>query len=275
MKWECELGHIYEMRIDVRCGQGQGCPYCANKQVLIGFNDLASKFPELAKEADGWDPQETIWSTNQKRRWKCPLGHTYNSIVSNKTRVGTGCPYCANQQVWPGFNDLATKFPELAEEVDGWEMTKYAAFSGKKVQWKCKDCDHRWKAPISTRTGENKSGCQVCAVSGFKPKKPAWFYLMERPGEQQLGITNELRSRMRTHRKNGWSEIEIAGPYDGYHVEETERRLKQWLKSNCSIVKGTRENWHTKDLEVHSLEELFKYSEIKPLWEGKGGEVDT
>lgn len=29
---------------------GSNCPYCANRRVLEGFNDLASKMPELAKQ---------------------------------------------------------------------------------------------------------------------------------------------------------------------------------------------------------------------------------
>jgi hypothetical protein len=37
-----------------------------------------------------------------------------------------------------------------------------------------------------------EQGCPTCAKYGFNPDKDAWFYLMQRPGEQQLGITNEL-----------------------------------------------------------------------------------
>ena len=29
---------------------GRGCPVCAGQQVLAGYNDLASKRPDLAKE---------------------------------------------------------------------------------------------------------------------------------------------------------------------------------------------------------------------------------
>lgn len=266
-EWLCELGHVYTARIDARCGQNQGCPYCTNKKVLKGFNDLFTKFPEISKEANGWDPGNTIWGTNKKLSWKCNLGHTYEARVDHRTRANSGCPYCANQKVWPGFNDLQTKFPEIAKESHDWDPSQFTVFSSKKVQWKCKDCGHRWKAMISARTGENKTGCPVCAVSGFKTTRPAWFYLMERPGEQQFGITNDLRGRMRTHKKDGWTEIEVTGPYNGHQVEETERLLKQWLKSNHEIVKGKQENWYSKDFEVVSLKELFKLSGVVPLWE--------
>ena len=74
---------------------------------------------------------------------------------------------------------------------------------------------------------------------------------MERPGEQQLGITNDIKERMTHHRHNGWSEIEIIGPYAGEVVLDLETRLKRWLASDIGEVKGTRENWSTRDLEVH------------------------
>ena len=98
---------------------------------------------------------------------------------------------------------------------------------------------------------------------------------MERPGEQQLGITNDLRARMRTHKKNGWTEIEVAGPYDGHQVEETERLLKQWLKSTYEIVEGTRENWYSKDFEAQSLLHLFEHAKSSPCGSIKNPKLPT
>ncbi|RHS07383.1 hypothetical protein DW915_15330 [Blautia sp. AM42-2] len=47
----------------------------------------------------------------------CEFGHRWeaspNKIISKKT---SGCPYCANQKVWKGFNDLSTFRPEVAQE---------------------------------------------------------------------------------------------------------------------------------------------------------------
>ena len=59
---------------------------------------------------------------------------------------GSGCPFCSNQIVLAGFNDLKTKDPELAEE---WAYEKngdlkpdmVAPFSAQKVWWKGK-CGH-------------------------------------------------------------------------------------------------------------------------------------
>ena len=50
--WRCERGHSWRAAVSSRTRAGGGCPYCAGKQVLPGFNDLASQRPELAAQ---WD----------------------------------------------------------------------------------------------------------------------------------------------------------------------------------------------------------------------------
>ena len=40
--WRCEKGHSYRAVIAQRVQRGDGCPYCANRKVLPGFNDLAT-----------------------------------------------------------------------------------------------------------------------------------------------------------------------------------------------------------------------------------------
>lgn len=47
--WICSKGHEWEMSVKDRAGR-QGCPYCSNKRVLSGFNDLATTYPSLADE---------------------------------------------------------------------------------------------------------------------------------------------------------------------------------------------------------------------------------
>ena len=46
--WICENGHEYEQSIEKKVN-GRGCPYCSNKKVLKGYNDLATTNPDLLK----------------------------------------------------------------------------------------------------------------------------------------------------------------------------------------------------------------------------------
>ena len=259
--WICGLGHIYSSRVSKRVTQKRGCPICAGQQVLEGFNDLKTKFPEIAAEAYGWDPATITAHSSKKQDWKCGLGHIYTSVVASRTTNGNGCPICAGQQVLEGFNDLKTKFPEIAAEAYGWDPATVAAGTGRKAKWKC-SLGHTWTATINSRTNSG-NGCPYCAEYGFKKDKDAWFYLMRRAGEQQLGITNDLKTRLKVHERNGWSLIEYVGSAPGSIVLETEVSFKKWLKENIGVVEGTTENWSTTKMEVQSLAELKARSGIE------------
>ena len=135
-------------------------------------------------------------------------------------------------------------------------------YTQQKKDWKCKE-GHIYASSVASRTNMG-SGCPVCAESGFNPEKDAWFYLMQRPGEQQLGISNVLTNRLRTHELNGWSLIEhTTVPSRGRKVLETENAFKKWLKKEIGLMEGTTENWSTTSMEVQSLAELKARSGIE------------
>ena len=47
--WMCKDGHEWEAKVNNR-SNGRGCPFCSNKKVLEGYNDLFTTNPDLAKE---------------------------------------------------------------------------------------------------------------------------------------------------------------------------------------------------------------------------------
>lgn len=168
--WKCEKGHKWEASIDSR-KSGNGCPYCANKKVLPGFNDLATLNPELAVE---WNyaknenllPTEVVSGSNKKVWWKCQNhGHEWEAIINSRAR-GNGCPYCSNKKVLVGFNDILSQNPQLAQQ---WHHTKnneltptaVIASSGKKVWWQCDVCGCEWAAIVANRN--RGAGCPECA----------------------------------------------------------------------------------------------------------------
>ncbi len=129
LSWICSQSHIWDALVTNRTGKGYGCPYCSNKRILPGFNDLKTKFPDIAKQADGWDTSKIAPMSNKKMPWRCELGHKWNAVVGNRTFKNYGCPVCSNQQLLSGFNDLKTKFPEIAAESHGWDPALVAPFS--------------------------------------------------------------------------------------------------------------------------------------------------
>ncbi len=164
--WKCESGHTWLATIANR-SMGKGCPTCSNKTVLPGFNDLATTNPELAAEADGWDPTLFSNGSDKKVSWKCELDHQWDAQIYSRTS-GTGCPVCSGRVVDRGVNDLATTNPELAAQANGWDPTTLLSGSNKKVSWKC-ESGHTWLATVAKRSGGR--GCPYCGnqkvLAGF------------------------------------------------------------------------------------------------------------
>ena len=78
--WKCEKGHDYLAAVAARTIHGSGCPYCAGRRVLSGFNDLEHLRPEVARQ---WHPtlnglllpnMVTVGS-HRKVWWQCDQGH--------------------------------------------------------------------------------------------------------------------------------------------------------------------------------------------------------
>lgn len=101
--WQCGKGHEWFTAICCRTMQGEDCPYCSNKKVLAGFNDLQTLMPEIAKE---WHsvlngrltPDQVTVGSSKRVWWQCPYGHVWKAIISSRTgKSKTGCPVCAGK----------------------------------------------------------------------------------------------------------------------------------------------------------------------------------
>ena len=89
MSWKCASGHKWSVAVSNRTGtDGSGCAVCSGRKILSGFNDLASLHPELAAEADGWDPRNQLRAANKKMSWKCASGHMWEATVNSRLQ---GC----------------------------------------------------------------------------------------------------------------------------------------------------------------------------------------
>lgn len=168
--WICDKGHSWESEVRSRVNKLQGCPFCANRKVVTGENDLATTHPEIAAQ---WHPtlngdlrpDQVVAGNYQKVWWRCEKGHEWQAIILSRTQKGTGCPVCNGKQVAPGENDLASAFPDIAVQ---WHPTKngdlspdkVTAFSNCYTWWLC-DKGHEYRAMIGHRTNM-KVGCPYC-----------------------------------------------------------------------------------------------------------------
>lgn len=267
--WLCAKGHNYLAPVVNKTNLDAGCPICGNVQILVGYNDLATTHPDLAKEADGWDPSTVVAGTSQKKAWKCDLGHRYSAAVtsrSSQTRQ-SGCPICDGKVVLAGFNDIATTHPYLANEAVGWDPTTVMAGSSrKKLKWKCQE-GHVWETHPNSRLAGH--GCPSCSATGFDPNKEGWLYFLEHDDWEllQIGITNVPDNRLKKHRKLGWRVLELRGPMDGLITQNWETDILRMLKAKGAKLSpgevagkfdGYSESWIRSTYPAKSLKELME-----------------
>ena len=97
--WTCKRKHDYPAVIAARVTRDQGCPICCNRQVLVGYNDLATIRPEIAAQ---WDyeknedltPYDVTVGSTKDVWWICEVGHSWPAKVYSRCSQNTGCSVC-------------------------------------------------------------------------------------------------------------------------------------------------------------------------------------
>jgi hypothetical protein len=313
--WRCPSGHDYQMTLGNRCSLGQGCPVCAGQRVLPGLNDMATTAPTLAAQ---WHPtlnapltpRDVFRSTAKRFWWLDGLGHEWEASANERSN-GLGCPYCSGQRILIGFNDLATRRPDLAAE---WHpsrnqdraATAVTVMNGTRAWWRCSTCAHEWGAIVSSRsagsgcpacagqtvragvndlvsqrpavalswhptrngadepsriavfsnrqfwwqcssghewlsTVNNRShgqGCPVCADrGGFNPGRPGYVYFLEHIPMRafKVGITNVGTNRLAMFESAGWTIVNLELFDKGHDAAAVERAIKSWWRRDLGL----------------------------------------
>lgn len=166
------------------------------------YRYLSNERPDIAEE---WDyeknkielgehinPDTVSFGSHTEAWWKCSLGHSWKTSIQHRTskNFARGCPFCNNRRVLPGFNDLKTLRPEIAEEwdyeknidVDGNKLVpeQFTEHNGYVAWWKCK-FGHSWKVRIATRTSDN-TGCPKCCKNSTSYPEQLIYLLLQRTG---------------------------------------------------------------------------------------------
>ena len=268
--WKCEQGHITKTEITnkVLRKNGLNCSICSNAELLEGFNDMATTFPHLAQQANGWDPKKVIAGTNRKLSWICSFGHAWEATGNNRIQ-GNGCPICANKVIVIGFNDLSTTYPKIAAEMVNGDPKKVTAGSKRKFKWRC-ELGHVWNAQVANRT--NGTGCPSCAKGGFDPNIDGWLYLIRNDNFRmlQIGISNFPMDRLKVHERNGWELIELRGPMQGDIAYAWEQSILKMLKNAGANLgdstiygkfEGFTEAWNQEKFPIKTIRELMNFTE--------------
>jgi hypothetical protein len=243
--WLCPKGHSYDSVIKERTKKNPtSCPVCAGQKTSEESN-LSVSHPEIAQE---WhptkngdkSPKDFTHGSGQKVWWLCPKGHSYDSVIKNRTGINRGCRFCTGQKP-SKENNLSMSHPEIAQE---WHPTKngdkspedFTYGSTQKIWWLCPKT-HEYESVITSRTRKKPTGCPLCSNQSSEPEirilsELKWFF-------------DEINSR---YKING-VEIDIFLPiynlgieYDGsyFHKDKENndlRKNKFLLSQNINLIR--------------------------------------
>ena len=256
--WKCNKSHEWEASIDNR-NRGTGCPYCSGRKAIIGYNDLATINPSLAKE---WNyerngdlkPNMVKANTNKIVWWKCNKGHEWKANIGNRN-LGKNCPICSNHQVLQGYNDLATINPSIVKEWNyerngDLKPTMVVSNNSKKVWWKC-DKGHEWEATIVNRN--RGTSCPYCMNNQILKNY------------NDLNTINPKLAKEWNYEKNGDLKPDMVMPNSNKKVWWRCNKGHEWEADICSRNVGANCPYCAKELQT-SFPEQAIYFYIKKIF---------
>lgn len=256
-------GHVADISPD-KYKIGIGCGVCNGKQVQRGVNDLGTLHPDLVK---GWHsikngeltPCDVTQGSNKKVWWHCKQGHEWEARIADRI-CGNDCPYCSNQKVLKGFNDIGTSHTHYVKYfVNVEDAYTHTHSSGKKVELKCPDCGHTKTMSIGTLTRYG-FGCVICSDGVSYPEKLTASILnrLEIEFTKQLSFDNgehkydfylpHYNAILETH---GEQHYEQQGRGRSLEEEQENDRYKRVLAIDYEIL---NENYHEVDCRYSTLE---------------------
>lgn len=160
-------GHSWEAPVEKRTTRGYGCSVCSNYYIVIGVNDIPTRYPHLAEE---WDVEKNgeyagKLTTTTRYWWRCSSGHSWEASLDSRMYSNTGCKECYLSPT-PGINDLVSTYPDIASEfaddLNSMSLADLSMSSGQGVWWRCAS-GHEWKVRVSHRTYK-ETKCPTCSA---------------------------------------------------------------------------------------------------------------
>lgn len=236
--WACNKKHSFLMRVQnyVKTKRTTVCPYCANKELLTGYNDIATVHPELLHEWDyvkntdnNINPEKLRFNDNHEVFWKCANNHSWTASPAYRHRGYGKCIRCVS---------LGENFPELLAEWDYDKNTvdpflvRYG--SGEKIWWIGQECGHSWESKLRKGRVEDNQNCPYC--SGQRIFQGFNDLATMRPDLARLWSPKNAKKATETgtsgKRKNIWTDD------CGHEWKNTIDVMKKHVDPSCPMCKS-------------------------------------
>lgn len=282
--WKCNICEgEWEASIYHRT-KGNNCPYCANKKLLKGFNDLQTKHPELAEE---WDcekneisPEEIIAGSNKDFWWKCPdCDFSYLTSPNKRIYRPRKCPNCVKKE--NEKNLIVNKCPELLDEWNyelnkGIDEKSLTFGSHTKVWWTCSYCGQVYARTVKQQYMSGK-GCKSCNHA-FSAKNVVAQKIDNGISKPLSSYTEIMKFWDYENNAINPDEVTINSNKEAYWKCEKGHQWKTLIQSmtergnGCPICNGERKTSFPEQSIVYYLSKFFNVDSRKRI---AGWEVDV
>lgn len=199
---------------------------------------LSSRSIELIGEYLG-SRQKTLFRCGENHEWFAKPAYLFD---------GKGCPTCADTTLTKNIVNDRLKFR-------GIELIEEYVNAQTRVLFRCSS-DHEWRAePGAIMYG---NGCPMCACSGFNPNKPAHAYVLNFGDYIKYGISNNLKVRLKSHRRNnGIFTLVLSHLFEsGIDALNWENNIKNKFGGNY-VTKRQCPDGYTETLSLSLLKEII------------------
>lgn len=197
----CKKGHKYQAMLNEQIRFG--CPVCSGNSVIPGVNDLKTTDPNIAKDWDyeksfPYRPEDFTRQSDRVASWICPVsGGKWDSTINGRMR-NQSSPFVTSQKLLPGFNDIATRFPDLVpiystDNKIGLDQIKSTSYEDTLI-WECPKCGGRWERKLSSMV--ERPRCLVCSKeygSTSIGEREVLKYIRAITKEEHIIIANDRR----------------------------------------------------------------------------------
>ena len=198
----CKKGHKYQAMLNEQIRFG--CPVCSGNSVIPGVNDLKTTDPNIAKDWDyersfPYRPEDFTRQSDRIASWICPVsGGKWDSTINGRMR-NQSSPFVSSQKLLPGFNDIATRFPDLVpmystDNKIGLDQIKSISYKDILI-WECPKCGGRWERRLLSMV--EKPRCLVCSKeygSTSIGEREVLKYIRTIIEEEHIIIANDRRT---------------------------------------------------------------------------------
>lgn len=234
--WQCSFGHQWKAGFG-HIKQGTWCPICGkSKQLTINH------CRQIALQKDGECLSSEYKNARTKLKWRCSVGHEWESSLNSVKYHNAWCSVCSNNKKLS--IDFCIKF---AQSLGGHCSSSKYYNARTKLSWRCAQ-SHQWEATLDSVS--RGSWCPFCVSIISKPQYEIYNYLNS-VYENEL-ILNDSQVIKPLDLDIYFSKLKIGIEYDGEFWHYSSWAIKNGAKNR---MKRKKQMCITKNIDLLRIRE--------------------